>query len=525
MGRAALAMSPLPELDGERLKQKQKKNKIAPAQQVQPALSAQHVSSSKSGTSRSRTSCATEPSTSTFSLEPPSSSAISQEVRPSKSKESWQPQVPWLRIDGLTPDKQVRADKVRRSDDARRVERLDRDAEKATPEKKPEDNRTQDWQRRERWTDQDEKRNDQSEKWTDQSEKWIDQSEKWTDHSEKWTDHSEKWTDQEGQQWRRVQDQKKEWQRPQPKYESVKKTDNGDSQAWGWGNYVQVSDDGLLSIRLARMGLDYHALKSFCSWFPTELQRLKNAKARRLYVSNGNIVLAHDVDLSQNELDDEAIRILLLTLKQARVVVGVAKFYQNKLGCRSAILLSQWIRSAPWALFELHLSHNHIKTAGALELIKAIAETNSYPSARPGSKNWPLPLWLRLEHNDIPEADGFEQKAEHCLQAARPEAKGKLICWFTPRSEVGCRSDNCGHSTADHCPVIHIPHLHPERKGNGAARALPAKLEKQRPRTSDPVSMPLTAKAVLSFLFKQGFCVAEESLRRAGSLPGVAIKA
>lgn len=158
------------------------------------------------------------------------------------------------------------------------------------------------------------------------------------------------------------------------------------------------------------------------------------------------------------------MRILLLTLKQARVVIGVAKFYQNRLGCRSAILLSQWIRSAPWALFELHLSHNQIKTAGALELIKAVAETKTYPSARPGSKNWPLPLWLRLEHNDIPEADSFEQKAELCLQTARPDTRGKLICWFAPRNRYGCRSDNCGHSTPNHCPVIHIPHLRPETR-------------------------------------------------------------
>ncbi|CAE7272779.1 unnamed protein product [Symbiodinium sp. CCMP2456] len=245
-----------------------------------------------------------------------------------------------------------------------------------------------------------------------------------------------------------------------PNYESGR----SESLQSGWGSYVQVSDDGLLSIRLARMGLDVRAIQKFCAWLPTELQRLKQAKVRTLYVSSEDIVLAYDVDLSQNDLDDEAMRILLLTLKQARVVIGVAKFYQNRLSCRSAILLSQWIRSAPGVLFELHLSHNQIKTAGALELIQAVAETKSYPSARPGSKNWPLPLWLRLEHNDIPEAANFERKAELCVQAARPDTKGKLICWFAPRNRYGCRSDNCGHSTANHCPVFHIPHLRPETR-------------------------------------------------------------
>ena len=170
--------------------------------------------------------------------------------------------------------------------------------------------------------------------------------------------------------------------------------------------------------------------------------------------------------MALNRLDDEAMRTLLLTLKQARVVIGISKFYQNRLGCQSAKLLSQWIRSAPFPFFELHLSNNRIRTAGALELIKAVAETNRYPSARPGSK-WPLPLWLRLEHNDIPEADSFEQKAELCLQAARPHTKGKLICWFTPRNGYGpyvCKSDNCRHSTLSHCPVIHMPHLRLNRR-------------------------------------------------------------
>ena len=34
------------------------------------------------------------------------------------------------------------------------------------------------------------------------------------------------------------------------------------------------------------------------------------------------IVLAHDVDLSQNDLDDEAVMIPSLTLKQSGVVIG-----------------------------------------------------------------------------------------------------------------------------------------------------------------------------------------------------------
>ena len=397
-------MSPLQELEGgERLKQKTKKNKIGQGQVEGPG-------SGTSGTSGSTVASRfLEASSSNSIVQAAQSVHIYPEVssvRPARSRESWQPQVPWLRDDFEKP----------RNEDGRGKQRNARSTR---------------------------------------------------NHERKEQKH-DTWVQQEWQHWQ-SQSQHKEWQRPRPSYEP--KRSETSSPHSDWSGYVQVSSDGLLNIRLARLGLNVQSLKSFCAWLPTELHRLKQAKARRLYVSTDDIVLAHDVDLSQNDLDDEAMRILLLTLKQARVVIGVAKFYQNRFGCRSAILLSQWIRSAPWALFELHLSHNNIKTAGALELIKAIAETKSYPSARPGSKNWPLPLWLRLEHNDIPEADCFERKAELCLQAARPEAKGKLICWFVPKNLVGCRSDNCGHSTADHCPVIHIPHLRPEtRKGNAPAR-------------------------------------------------------
>ena len=442
--KAVPAMSPFPEPDGERMKQKQKKNKIG----------AQESSGSSSSGS-----CASEPST--FPLESSASVYISQETRPPRVKESWQPQVPWLRGDGPAHDRPRDKPQPRsRQENAGRAEKraTHREPEKL-PERRADEQIAQEWKVREV---------------RDIEDRWMDTN-------------RHRWQSQD------QYDQYKVWQKPQS-IELVKRSENA-YRSWGWGNHVQVSDDGLLSIRLSRMGLDFHALKSFCTWLPTELRRLKQAKTRRLYVSSDNIVLAHDVDLSQNDLDDEAMRILLQTFKQARVVIGVAKFYQNNLGCRSAILLSQWIRSAPWALFELHLSHNHIKTAGALELIKAIGETKSYPSARPGSKNWPLPLWLRLEHNDIPEADGFEQKAELCLQTARPEKKGKLICWFTPRSEVGCRSDNCGHSTADHCPVIHIPHLRPEtRKGSGRFITV-TKVGRARPAPTSEMDVRIPEKA------------------------------
>ena len=88
---------------------------------------------------------------------------------------------------------------------------------------------------------------------------------------------------QEWQQWygqKQYPKQHKDWHRPQQ-----------DANR-SWGNYVQVSADGLLSIRLAKMGLDERSMQSFCSWFPTELHRLKEAKVRKLYVSSDDIVLA-----------------------------------------------------------------------------------------------------------------------------------------------------------------------------------------------------------------------------------------
>ncbi|CAE7238203.1 unnamed protein product [Symbiodinium sp. CCMP2456] len=73
----------------------------------------------------------------------------------------------------------------------------------------------------------------------------------------------------------------------------------GPEDSWtdvDWASSVQVSEDGLLSIHLARMGRDIRAVQKFCAWFPTELQRLKQVKLPKLYVSSDDIELAYHVD-------------------------------------------------------------------------------------------------------------------------------------------------------------------------------------------------------------------------------------
>ena len=58
-----------------------------------------------------------------------------------------------------------------------------------------------------------------------------------------------------------------------------------------------------------------------------------------------------------------------------------------------------------------------------------------YPSPRPGSEGRPLPLWRRLERNDIIQAEGFREKGRY-LQVVRKDAAGPRIRWFTPRKSV-----------------------------------------------------------------------------------------
>ena len=119
-------------------------------------------------------------------------------------------------------------------------------------------------------------------------------------------------------------------------------------------------------------------------------------------------ILAREVDVSKNQINCAALRLLLCCFKDQRIVIGSLKLYHNRLARAGAEMLAIWIRTAPWALYELHLSHNRIDNQGALAILEAIAKTARYPTDRPRGEVL-VPLWLRMEHNDI-ESSFFKER-------------------------------------------------------------------------------------------------------------------
>ncbi|CAE7253163.1 unnamed protein product [Symbiodinium sp. CCMP2592] len=217
-----------------------------------------------------------------------------------------------------------------------------------------------------------------------------------------------------------------------------------------WHVCFKLLDGGLFDIDLSGRPVSQATLRDFATWLESELQRRRLTRDGGLWQHEGHVI-AREVDVSRADLDDGSLEILLKTLARARVVVGILKLFRNELTCVGAGLLATWIQSAAIPLFELHLTHNRIEAAGALEIIQAVAENRYYPSCRPFSQG-PVPLWLRLHDNDIADEESFTLRAEALIQAARP-GLDRPVCYKTADY---CRSHRC---IMTHCPLLHLPHL------------------------------------------------------------------
>lgn len=128
-----------------------------------------------------------------------------------------------------------------------------------------------------------------------------------------------------------------------------------------------------------------------------------------------------------------------------RIRLRVLKVYKNFISDNGALALADLIAKQPSALEELHLSHNRIKTAGADALFKSIGQAKLsssfaqvtgkgsrefiYPRPDPKRQEF-LPVWIRLEYNNIVDAHSLLQKWEQETRAARSfDPSWKLICF------------------------------------------------------------------------------------------------
>eukprot|EP00435_Cladocopium_sp_Y103_P018805 s274_g4.t1 len=121
-------------------------------------------------------------------------------------------------------------------------------------------------------------------------------------------------------------------------------------------------------------------MRRFCSWLPKYMQRLR-AQESRLTKRQG-CLLAKELDASNNLINHTALKMLLT---EERIVLGVLNLHHNRLTRPAAGMLAIWIRTAPWALYELHLSHNEIDTEGDCGMEEASGNLFQFAMATVGA--------------------------------------------------------------------------------------------------------------------------------------------
>ena len=138
-----------------------------------------------------------------------------------------------------------------------------------------------------------------------------------------------------------------------------------------------------------------------------------------------------EVDFSGNNLSANELPDVIKICKRCPKL-RVLKLFKNCIDDYGAQDLADLCRSAP-GLEEIHLSHNMFTAAGASVIIKAAEEFR-----RPDT----VPLWLRLEHNYIDDAERVFQSLQNRYSVCR-RTDAKL-----------CTARTCNNRCR-----VHLPHF------------------------------------------------------------------
>lgn len=179
-------------------------------------------------------------------------------------------------------------------------------------------------------------------------------------------------------------------------------------------------------------------------------------------VSSGTLSY-EEVDFSQNDLSSGGLKAVLDVCKRCPKL-RVLKLFKNRIDDSGAEGLADLCRVIP-GIEEIHLSHNHF-TALGVEILITAAEQARKPNA--------LPLWLRLEMNDIADPDATFNEL----------LIGKRLSVCKRVDEVSCTVRTCCRKNKVHLPFFHLqrqPRFSGYRQSEAPQLALPA------PRTSVPL--------------------------------------
>lgn len=233
--------------------------------------------------------------------------------------------------------------------------------------------------------------------------------------------------------------------------------DKGGKEQWNLSRIERVADRSVeiktegdrCRLRVSMASLDpplmESGMKNFCTWFRSKLTIFK-AKNGQHYLRNCN----SEIDFSNNSLSNESVWMLLETLAQFEVQVGVLKLYKNRISSAGILALCEFIRNNHRAgpVYEMHLSHNEVDDESALELLRTLRESElkqRYPPRRSiegVEGTHPVPVWVRLNQNKITEPS-------QVLRTIQAEG----ITWCAPRSADGCGPGQC---TKKECPLLHL---------------------------------------------------------------------
>eukprot|EP00747_Dinoflagellata_sp_TGD_P007779 gnl/TRDRNA2_/TRDRNA2_117413_c0_seq2.p1 gnl/TRDRNA2_/TRDRNA2_117413_c0~~gnl/TRDRNA2_/TRDRNA2_117413_c0_seq2.p1 ORF type:complete len:826 (+),score=186.34 gnl/TRDRNA2_/TRDRNA2_117413_c0_seq2:100-2577(+) len=221
-----------------------------------------------------------------------------------------------------------------------------------------------------------------------------------------------------------------------------------------WDHTVVVVRGGQVHIELQHRNppmLD-EVLLRFCDWLD---QQLPLVVANFPYVKKSGAY----VDVSDNVIGPEGLDKLFRVLRDHRVPCLVLKAYRNTLDDSIVDTLIEYLYTQPesFPMHGIHISHNTITDKGAFRLIRAAAQCGHYPRERTR-----LPLWLRLESNEIKNAqkvvaDCLEENFNVCLMA-----------------NGLCSRPDCNHYSDVHVQLPYFFHQGPKKgRGKGAPAEMP----------------------------------------------------
>eukprot|EP00933_Yihiella_yeosuensis_P029261 TRINITY_DN22932_c0_g1_i1.p1 TRINITY_DN22932_c0_g1~~TRINITY_DN22932_c0_g1_i1.p1 ORF type:complete len:577 (-),score=62.13 TRINITY_DN22932_c0_g1_i1:92-1822(-) len=162
----------------------------------------------------------------------------------------------------------------------------------------------------------------------------------------------------------------------------------------------------------------------------------------------------HEVDFSCNDLSSKGLQTVLDFCHHCKEL-RVLKLFKNKIDDWAAEGLADLCKALP-NLEEIHLSHNHFTGGGVETIVKMACRTR-------GDRD--VPLWLRMEQNDVENADDF----------VRNLMKKFSVC--DRRDEKICTNRFCSYNRR-----VHVPHIWKQRNSGSWSNN---KAGSQRPKSPD----------------------------------------